>query len=35
MDQPENFIVHDKDNLVCKLKGPLYDLKWSPKQWYI
>jgi hypothetical protein len=34
MDQPEGFIVPDKENYVCKLKRSLYGLKQSPRQWY-
>jgi ATP-binding cassette subfamily B (MDR/TAP) protein 1 len=34
MDQPEGFIVPSKEDLVCKLKRSLYDLKQSPRQWY-
>ena len=34
MDQPEGFIVPDKENYVCKLKKSLYGLKQSPRQWY-
>ncbi|WVZ79655.1 hypothetical protein U9M48_027210 [Paspalum notatum var. saurae] len=34
MDQPEGFVVPGKENLVCKLKKSLYELKQSPRQWY-
>uniref|UniRef100_A0ACD5UZL7 Uncharacterized protein n=1 Tax=Avena sativa TaxID=4498 RepID=A0ACD5UZL7_AVESA len=33
MDQPEGFIVPDKEDFVCKLKKSLYGLKKSPRQW--
>jgi ATP-binding cassette subfamily B (MDR/TAP) protein 1 len=31
IDQPEWFIVSDKEDLVCKLKSSLYGLKQSPR----
>ena len=34
MDQPDGFIVPDKEDHVCKLKRSLYGLKQSPRQWY-
>jgi hypothetical protein len=33
MDQPEGFIVPDKEKFVCKLKRSLYGLKQSSRQW--
>ena len=34
MVQPEGFMQHGQEHLVCKLKKSLYRLKQSPKQWY-
>ncbi|KAE9617992.1 putative RNA-directed DNA polymerase [Lupinus albus] len=34
MEQPEGFIVPDKEHLVCRLKKSLYGLKQAPRQWY-
>ena len=33
MKQPEGFIVQGKQNLVCKLKHSIYELKQSPRCW--
>jgi len=34
MDQPEEFVVKEQGNKVCKLIKSLYGLKQAPKQWH-
>ncbi|KAG8478019.1 hypothetical protein CXB51_027833 [Gossypium anomalum] len=34
MQQPEGFIVSEKEDYVCLLRKSLYGLKRSPRQWY-
>jgi ATP-binding cassette subfamily B (MDR/TAP) protein 1 len=35
MEQPEGFLVKDKEDYVCRLKKSLYGLKQAPRQWYL
>ena len=34
IEQPEGFVVHEKESHVCKLKNALYGLKQAPHAWY-
>ena len=34
LTQPEGFVEHGKEHLVCKLKKALYGLKHAPRSWY-
>jgi hypothetical protein len=35
MYQPQGFQVSGNENLICKIKKALYDLKQAPRAWYI
>jgi hypothetical protein len=34
IEQPEGFVIHEKESHVCKLKKALYGLKQAPRAWY-
>lgn len=34
IEQPEGFVIHNRDSHVCKLKKALYGLKQAPRAWY-
>jgi hypothetical protein len=34
VEQPEGFVLHNKDTHVCKLRKALYGLKQAPNVWY-
>ena len=34
IEQPEGFVIEDKNLYVCKLKKALYGLKQAPRAWY-
>ena len=34
MEQPNGFVLHNKDTHVCKLRKVLYGLKQAPRVWY-
>lgn len=35
MQQPEGYVIPERDDHVCLLIKSLYDLKQSPRQWYL
>jgi hypothetical protein len=34
IEQPDGFIIHEKESHVCRLKKALYGLKQAPRAWY-
>jgi hypothetical protein len=34
VEQPDGFILHNKDTHLCKLRKALYGLKQAPRVWY-
>ena len=34
IEQPDGFMIHEKESHVCKLKKALYGLKQAPRAWY-
>jgi hypothetical protein len=34
MNQPKDFVVKGKKELLCKMKNSMYGLKKSPRMWY-
>ena len=35
MVQPEGFVKHGQEHLVCRLRKALYGLKQAPRSWYV
>jgi hypothetical protein len=34
IEQPDGFVIHEKESHVCRLKKALYGLKQAPRAWY-
>jgi hypothetical protein len=34
IEQPDGFVIHEKESHVCRLKMALYGLKQPPRAWY-
>ena len=34
IEQPNGFMIHEKESHVCRLKKALYGLKKPPRSWY-
>jgi hypothetical protein len=34
IEQPDGFVIHDKESHVCRLKMAFYGLKQPPRAWY-
>jgi hypothetical protein len=34
IEQPNGFVIHEKESHVCRLKKALYGLKQAPSSWY-